>query len=158
MYLVNINLLVNLKLFVIAFLYKKVPVVECWGAQKKYITLNNFHYLQSHLKICSSHKNKVYRSNELIILESIHNNNKKSNVVMFSMQKLLHVLCAWLTDISSALQLLEHIQLTINQSGDAKLQAQTADDLNFLISSLENPILRSIVSVQVYYSKTSKII
>uniref|UniRef100_A0A1B6GQS6 Multiple PDZ domain protein n=2 Tax=Cuerna arida TaxID=1464854 RepID=A0A1B6GQS6_9HEMI len=51
-------------------------------------------------------------------------------------------------DISSALQLLEHIQLTINQSDDAKLQAQTADDLNFLIASLENPILRSIVTIQ----------
>ncbi|XP_054277487.1 multiple PDZ domain protein-like isoform X4 [Macrosteles quadrilineatus] len=51
-------------------------------------------------------------------------------------------------DISSALQLLEHIQLTINQSDDVKLQAQTADDLNFLISSLENPILRSIVTLQ----------
>lgn len=51
-------------------------------------------------------------------------------------------------DISSALQLLEHIQHTINQSDDAKLQAQTCDDINFLISTLENPIFRSIVTIQ----------
>ncbi|XP_069682015.1 multiple PDZ domain protein-like isoform X7 [Periplaneta americana] len=51
-------------------------------------------------------------------------------------------------DISTALQLLEHIQHTINISDDAKLQAQTSDDLNLLISVLENPILRGIVSVQ----------
>lgn len=52
-------------------------------------------------------------------------------------------------DISSALQLLEHIQLTINESDDVKLIAQATDDLNFLISSLGNPILRSIVTIQV---------
>jgi multiple PDZ domain protein len=52
-------------------------------------------------------------------------------------------------DISTALQLLEHIQHTIDVSDDAKLQAQTNDDLNLLISVLENPILRGIVSVQV---------
>ncbi|XP_063241822.1 patj homolog isoform X2 [Bacillus rossius redtenbacheri] len=51
-------------------------------------------------------------------------------------------------DISTALQLLEHIQTTIDCSDDAKLQAQTNDDLNFLISVLENPILRGIVTVQ----------
>lgn len=50
-------------------------------------------------------------------------------------------------DISTALQLLEHIQHTID-SEDAKPQAQTSDDLNLLISVLENPILRGIVSVQ----------
>lgn len=55
-----------------------------------------------------------------------------------------------ISDISTALQLLEHIQLTINQSDDPKLQAQTGDDLNLLISSLENPIFRSIVTIQVY--------
>jgi multiple PDZ domain protein len=52
-------------------------------------------------------------------------------------------------DISTALQLLEHIQHTVDVSDDAKLQSQTADDLNLLISVLENPILRGIVSVQV---------
>lgn len=60
-------------------------------------------------------------------------------------------------DISSALQLLEHIQLTINQSDDVKLQAQTADDLNFLISALENPILRSIATIQVGLLATTSI-
>lgn len=52
-------------------------------------------------------------------------------------------------DISTALQLLEHIQHTIDISEDAKPQTQTSDDLNLLISVLENPILRGIVSVQV---------
>ncbi|XP_068084012.1 patj homolog isoform X1 [Anabrus simplex] len=51
-------------------------------------------------------------------------------------------------DISTALQLLEHIQHTIDASDDAKLQAQTSEDLNLLISVLENPILRSIVTIQ----------
>ncbi|RZF43874.1 hypothetical protein LSTR_LSTR007210 [Laodelphax striatellus] len=51
-------------------------------------------------------------------------------------------------DISTALQLLESIQLTINQSDDPKLQAQTSADLNLLISALENPIFRSIVTIQ----------
>ncbi|KAL1129916.1 hypothetical protein AAG570_012860 [Ranatra chinensis] len=54
----------------------------------------------------------------------------------------------FISDVSSALQLLEHIQLTINQSDDAKLQAQTSDDLNLLISLLENPIFRNVVSIQ----------
>lgn len=52
-------------------------------------------------------------------------------------------------DISTALQLLEHIQHTIDVSDDPKLQAQTSDDLNLLIAVLENPIFRGIVSVQV---------
>jgi len=56
-------------------------------------------------------------------------------------------------DISTALQLLEHIQHTID-SEDAKPQAQTSDDLNLLISVLENPILRGIVSVQVRSMQT----
>ncbi|XP_039276607.1 multiple PDZ domain protein isoform X4 [Nilaparvata lugens] len=51
-------------------------------------------------------------------------------------------------DISTALQLLESIQLTVNQSDDPKLQAQTSADLNLLISALENPIFRSIVTIQ----------
>ncbi|RZF43873.1 hypothetical protein LSTR_LSTR007209 [Laodelphax striatellus] len=38
--------------------------------------------------------------------------------------------------------------LTINQSDDPKLQAQTSADLNLLISALENPIFRSIVTIQ----------
>lgn len=53
-------------------------------------------------------------------------------------------------DCSSALHLLEHIQQTINNTADAQLQAQTADDINMLISVFSNPILRSIVTVEVY--------
>ncbi|KAG8223741.1 hypothetical protein J437_LFUL003106 [Ladona fulva] len=51
-------------------------------------------------------------------------------------------------DISTALQLLEHIQHTIHASEDVKLEAQTSNDLNLLISVLENPILRGIVTIQ----------
>ncbi|KAL0279191.1 UNVERIFIED_CONTAM: hypothetical protein PYX00_000799 [Menopon gallinae] len=51
-------------------------------------------------------------------------------------------------DCSSALHLLEHIQQTINNTADAQLQAQTADDINMLISVFSNPILRSIVTVE----------
>lgn len=51
-------------------------------------------------------------------------------------------------DISSALQLLEDIKQTIDDLDDPKLQANTNQDLNLLISVLENPIFRSIVTVQ----------
>lgn len=51
-------------------------------------------------------------------------------------------------DISSALQLLEDIKQTIEDLDDPKLQANTNQDLNLLISVLENPIFRSIVTVQ----------
>jgi len=54
-------------------------------------------------------------------------------------------------DCSSALQLLEHIQQTINNTDDKKLQAQTAEDINMLISVFSNPILRSIVTVEVCF-------
>lgn len=52
-------------------------------------------------------------------------------------------------DCSSALHLLEHIQLAIHKTEDSKLQSQTSDDLNMLISVFSNPILRSIVCVEV---------
>ncbi|XP_072157075.1 multiple PDZ domain protein isoform X4 [Bemisia tabaci] len=52
------------------------------------------------------------------------------------------------SDISTALQLLEHIQSEIEKSGDPKLQSQTNEYLMFLISTLENPILRTIAYVQ----------
>lgn len=52
-------------------------------------------------------------------------------------------------DCSSALHLLEHIQQTINNTDDAQLQMQTAEDINMLISVFSNPILRSIVTVEV---------
>lgn len=51
-------------------------------------------------------------------------------------------------DISSALQLLEDIKHTVDNLGDAKLQVNTYQDLNLLISVLENPVFRSIVTVQ----------
>lgn len=51
-------------------------------------------------------------------------------------------------DISSALQLLEDIKQTIDDLDDPKLQTNTSQDLNLLISVLENPIFRSIVTVQ----------
>ncbi|KAK6624470.1 hypothetical protein RUM43_004177 [Polyplax serrata] len=51
-------------------------------------------------------------------------------------------------DCSSALHLLEHIQQTINNTDDAQLQMQTAEDINMLISVFSNPILRSIVTVE----------
>lgn len=51
-------------------------------------------------------------------------------------------------DISSALQLLEDIKQTVDDLDDPKLQANTSTDLNLLISVLENPIFRNIVTVQ----------
>lgn len=51
-------------------------------------------------------------------------------------------------DISSALQLLEDIKHKVDDLGDAKLQVNTYQDLNLLISVLENPVFRSIVTVQ----------
>ncbi|KAK4871611.1 hypothetical protein RN001_015735 [Aquatica leii] len=51
-------------------------------------------------------------------------------------------------DISSALQLLEDIKQTVEDLDDPKLQTNTNQDLNLLISVLENPIFRSIVTVQ----------
>lgn len=44
---------------------------------------------------------------------------------------------------------LEHIQSTVNQSDDVKLQSKTNDDLNLIISFLENPIFRGIATIQV---------
>lgn len=51
-------------------------------------------------------------------------------------------------DISSALQLLEDIKQTVDDLGDPKLQVNTYQDLHLLISVLENPVFRSIVTVQ----------
>ncbi|KAL3289438.1 hypothetical protein HHI36_022863 [Cryptolaemus montrouzieri] len=51
-------------------------------------------------------------------------------------------------DISSALQLLEDIKHKVDDLGDSKLQVNTYQDLNLLISVLENPVFRSIVTVQ----------
>lgn len=51
-------------------------------------------------------------------------------------------------DISSALQLLEDIKHTVDDLGDPKLQMNTYQDLKLLISVLENPVFRSIITVQ----------
>lgn len=51
-------------------------------------------------------------------------------------------------DISSALQLLEDIKQTVDDLGDPKLQLNTYQDLKLLISVLENPVFRSIVTIQ----------
>lgn len=51
-------------------------------------------------------------------------------------------------DISSALQLLEDIKQGVGDLGDPKLQMNTYQDLKALLSILENPVFRSIVTVQ----------
>lgn len=51
-------------------------------------------------------------------------------------------------DISSALQLLENIKQIVDDGDDPKLQTNITQDLSLLISVLENPIFRSIVTVQ----------
>ncbi|KAL1493086.1 hypothetical protein ABEB36_011216 [Hypothenemus hampei] len=51
-------------------------------------------------------------------------------------------------DISSALQLLEDIKQGVGDLGDPKLRANTYQDLKSLLSILENPVFRSIVTVQ----------
>lgn len=51
-------------------------------------------------------------------------------------------------DISSALQLLEDIKQGVGDLGDPKLQMNTYQDLKALLSVLENPVFRSIVTVQ----------
>ncbi|XP_065205069.1 multiple PDZ domain protein-like isoform X4 [Planococcus citri] len=52
------------------------------------------------------------------------------------------------SEISAALQVLEQIQDSIRTSDDEKLKTQTKSDLNLLISTLQNPILRSIATIQ----------
>uniref|UniRef100_A0A023F3W4 Pdz domain-containing protein n=2 Tax=Triatoma infestans TaxID=30076 RepID=A0A023F3W4_TRIIF len=52
------------------------------------------------------------------------------------------------SDISSALHLLEHIHSVIMHNDDTKLQTQTNNEFKFLITLLENPIFRNIVSIQ----------
>ncbi|XP_066246939.1 patj homolog [Euwallacea similis] len=51
-------------------------------------------------------------------------------------------------DISSALQLLEDIKQGVGDLRDPKLQMNTFQDLKALLSVLENPVFRSIVTVQ----------
>ncbi|XP_070514878.1 multiple PDZ domain protein isoform X2 [Cardiocondyla obscurior] len=51
-------------------------------------------------------------------------------------------------DISTALHLLEHVQERVEDCDDPKLQMHTSQDLKSLISLLEDPVFRSIVSIQ----------
>ncbi|XP_066584888.1 multiple PDZ domain protein-like [Prorops nasuta] len=52
------------------------------------------------------------------------------------------------TDISTALHLLEHVQERVDDCDDPKLQMHTSEDLKSLISLLEDPVFRSIVTIQ----------
>ncbi|XP_046745237.1 uncharacterized protein LOC124410699 isoform X2 [Diprion similis] len=52
------------------------------------------------------------------------------------------------TDISAALLLLEQVQERVKSCDDPKLQLHTSDDLEALISLLEDPVFRSIVTIQ----------
>ncbi|XP_018046332.1 PREDICTED: uncharacterized protein LOC108685842 isoform X2 [Atta colombica] len=51
-------------------------------------------------------------------------------------------------DISTALHLLEHVQERVEDCDDPKLQMHTSQDLKSLISLLEDPVFRSIVTIQ----------
>ncbi|XP_059469867.1 inaD-like protein isoform X2 [Neocloeon triangulifer] len=51
-------------------------------------------------------------------------------------------------DVSTALQLLEGIQQSIQSCDDPKLEAHATADLNLLISVLENPVFRGICTMQ----------
>ncbi|XP_032689961.1 uncharacterized protein LOC116853160 isoform X4 [Odontomachus brunneus] len=51
-------------------------------------------------------------------------------------------------DISTALHLLEHVQERVDDCDDPKLQMHTSQDLKSLITLLEDPVLRSIVTIQ----------
>lgn len=53
-----------------------------------------------------------------------------------------------LLDISTALHLLEHVQERVEDCDDPKLQMHTTQDLKSLISLLEDPVFRSIVTIQ----------
>uniref|UniRef100_A0ABD2X0H4 Multiple PDZ domain protein n=1 Tax=Trichogramma kaykai TaxID=54128 RepID=A0ABD2X0H4_9HYME len=52
------------------------------------------------------------------------------------------------TDISTALHLLEHVSKRVEDCDDPKLQLHTSQDLQSLISLLEDPVFRSIVTIQ----------
>ncbi|XP_058790086.1 uncharacterized protein LOC131663616 isoform X2 [Phymastichus coffea] len=52
------------------------------------------------------------------------------------------------TDISTALHLLEHVHKRVEDCDDPKLQLHTSQDLQSLISLLEDPVFRSIVTMQ----------
>lgn len=55
---------------------------------------------------------------------------------------------AYFSDISTALHLLEHVQERVEDCDDPKLQMHTTQDIKSLISLLEDPVFRSIVTIQ----------
>lgn len=56
------------------------------------------------------------------------------------------IFCFFIADISTALHLLEQVQERVED--DPKLQMHTSQDLKSLISLLEDPVFRSIVTIQ----------
>lgn len=61
---------------------------------------------------------------------------------------LIYVLILFFSDISTALHLLEHVQERVEDCNDPKLQMHTTQDIKSLISLLEDPVFRSIVTIQ----------
>ncbi|XP_044740796.1 patj homolog isoform X2 [Chrysoperla carnea] len=59
-------------------------------------------------------------------------------------------------DISSALQLLHNIKQVVDDLDDPKLLTNTYQDMDLLISTLENPIFRGIITVQDSLSELSQ--
>ncbi|XP_015372470.1 PREDICTED: multiple PDZ domain protein-like [Diuraphis noxia] len=59
------------------------------------------------------------------------------------------------TDMSAALSILTEIKSLVNESGDDKLKANTNNDLQLLISVFQNPIIKTIASVQDSVSELS---
>lgn len=53
--------------------------------------------------------------------------------------------------MSAALSILTEIKTLVNESGDDKLKANTNSDLQLLISVFQNPIIKTIASVQVIH-------
>jgi len=51
--------------------------------------------------------------------------------------------------MSAALSILTEIKTLVNESGDDKLKKNTNNDLQLLISVFQNPIIKTIASVQV---------
>lgn len=51
--------------------------------------------------------------------------------------------------MSAALSILTEIKTLVNDSDDDKLKANTTNDLQLLISVFQNPIIKTIASVQV---------
>lgn len=53
--------------------------------------------------------------------------------------------------MSAALSILTEIKTLVNESGDDILKVNTNNDLQLLISVFQNPIIKTIASVQVNY-------